>query len=377
MKGIKGMKKIIIVSDRFGMGGLERVTSLIGNRLSDKNQVLFFSISEERPFYQLNAPISFYKNQSFREKIAFFFFRVIRKFSLNIFNRNIVFLKKPEKQIFKKIVHYNIDTIVLTGWSILFATYYHNRFPGTTIILWMHNSYKVYFEDYFLHYKGKLISSMNNANKVVALTEEDKNGFGSFSKNVIKISNPITLENNQHFSILKNKTISITCRYAIEHKGLDYLVQIAKLIPDDWKIAVAGSGSPEEVKEFEALISKAGVTDKFILRGALSGDDLLKHYQESSIYVMTSRWEGLPLVLTEAMSFGLPIISFENSGANEVLENGKYGILVEQGNVEEFSRQLNRMIESKELREEYSKKSLERVKDFSIEKIIKQWEEII
>ena len=44
MKGIKGMKKIIIVSDRFGMGGLERVTSLIGNRLSDKNQVLFFQL---------------------------------------------------------------------------------------------------------------------------------------------------------------------------------------------------------------------------------------------------------------------------------------------------------------------------------------------
>lgn len=65
---------------------------------------------------------------------------------------------------------------------------------------------------------------------------------------------------------------------------------------------------------------------------------------------MTSRWEGFGLVLTEAMSFGLPIIAFENSGSNEVLDNGKYGIVVEQGNVEEFSRELNRMISDYDLR---------------------------
>ena len=92
---------------------------------------------------------------------------------------------------------------------------------------------------------------------------------------------------------------------------------------------------------------------------------------------MTSRWEGFGLVLTEAMSFGLPIISFDNSGANEVLDNGKYGLLVEQGNVENFSKELNRMISSYELRKEYSQKSLERIIDFDIEHIIKQWDDIL
>ncbi len=92
---------------------------------------------------------------------------------------------------------------------------------------------------------------------------------------------------------------------------------------------------------------------------------------------MTSRWEGFPLVLAEAMNFGLPIISFENGGSNEVLENGKYGKLVEQGNVELFSEELNRMISDIQLRKEYAVKSLQRAKSLQLDSIIKQWEKIL
>ena len=366
---LKKEKKIVFVTYDYGTGGIQRVMSHIGNTLSGKNSVSFYSQKNDEPFYFLKGEL--YKENT-GSKLSYFIFKVVKKLNA------LIGKKKIYLKYLKGVIRSNhFDTMVVTGNLMLATRELKHLFPEMNIILWMHNNYQVYLGNYYKNGKQKLIESMQVADKVVVLTDVDKVGFGQYSNNVIKISNPLTLDEHQRVSNLDKKIISISCRYAIEHKGLDYLVQIAKTIPDDWKIAVAGSGSPEEVKEFEALISKAGVTYKFILRGALSGDDLLKHYQDSSIYVMTSRWEGMPLVLAEAMSFGLPIISFENSGANEVLENGKDGILVEQGNVEEFSRQLNRLIESKELREEYSKKSLERVKDFSIEKIIKQWEEII
>ena len=67
----------------------------------------------------------------------------------------------------------------------------------------------------------------------------------------------------------------------------------------------------------------------------------------------------------------------EVNKAFEVLKNGEYGIVIEQGNIIEFNKQLNRLIEDRKLREDYQKKSLKRVKDFSVDSIAKQWIELI
>lgn len=92
---------------------------------------------------------------------------------------------------------------------------------------------------------------------------------------------------------------------------------------------------------------------------------------------MTSRWEGFSLVLAEAMSFGLPIVAFKQSGSNEVLEGGYYGVLIENGDIEQIVDALLELIASKEKRIEYQKKSLDRVKDFNLNSIAAQWENII
>lgn len=112
-------------------------------------------------------------------------------------------------------------------------------------IIWTHNNYKVYIEDYYKYLKNELIESLEISDAVISLTEEDKNGFFSYSNtnNIVKINNPLTIANIGKNSNLKNKIISITCRYSINHKGLDFLLQIGKNIPDDWKIAIAGTGS--------------------------------------------------------------------------------------------------------------------------------------
>jgi Glycosyltransferase len=109
----------------------------------------------------------------------------------------------------------------------------------------------------------------------------------------------------------------------------------------------------------------------------LYGKALKKHYLKSSIYLMTSRYEGFGLVLLEAMNFGLPIIAFSQSGSKEILNNGKYGILVSNGDVEAMYEKLLDFINDVNLREEYQQKSIKRVKDFSLDAITKQWEKTI
>lgn len=65
---------------------------------------------------------------------------------------------------------------------------------------------------------------------------------------------------------------------------------------------------------------------------------------------MTSRWEGFGLVLVEAMDFGLPILAFSRTGSNEVIANGKHGVLVENGDVSELTNQLTMLINDVEKR---------------------------
>ena len=359
------------------MGGIERVLTTCVNKLSKRYTIYVFCLEKTDLFYKLNQDITIlYASKLFAPtlKIARFIHNGLKKY----FNVNMK-LSMWASIIKKRIDKEHFDTVVyLPSTFFMFPSLIKNKNNKKNII-WTHNNYKVYIDDYYKYLKGELIESLKISDIVVTLTEEDKEGFFSYSntKNIVKINNPLTIVNTGKNSNLQNRIISITCRYAIKHKGLDFIMQIAKNIPENWKIAIAGTGSKSEVNELKKLISSYNLTKKIILRGALNGEDLRKHYRESSLYIMTSRWEGFGLVLTEAMSFGLPVIAFENSGSNEVLDNGKYGILVEQGNVEKFSRELNHMISDYELRKEYSKKSLERVKDFQIDNIVEQWEKII
>lgn len=373
-------KRILFVIGDLNMGGAQRVLSYVSNSLNKENTTLIYlnNLNVAQSCYEVTSKIIYKRNFiSGYNHFLFQIFRIIKKIQKSIWRKSDIFNYLDLYFLNKTIKQAKAEDIILNHEMLFLASSIHHFHPDINIILWMHNNHKTYFENYFKEYKKELVESMRVADKVVCLTDEDRLGYGQYSDNIIKINNPLTIDAKGLRANLDSKVISITCRYAIEHKGLDYLVEIAKKIPEDWKIAVAGSGSMEEEEAFVSLIKSGKVEDKFILRGAIDGTELRQHYQESSIYVMTSRWEGFGLVLTEAMSFGLPILSFENSGANEVLENGKSGILVEQGDVDEFVNQLNWLIESKELREEYSRKSLERVKDFQIENIIEQWEEII
>lgn len=367
----------MIVTGGFSSGGLERVTALIGNKLAKTNKVVYYSLEDVKPFYKLDATEIYDCPQNISDELSVFLFKSYRKIRQHLFKKNIVYLRRPSQHIDKYIKENNIDTVILTGWSLTFGDFLKNNNPNLNLILWMHSDHRTYFDNYFKDYNAELKNAMHSANHIIALTEEDVRGYSQYSERVIKISNPITIDNKGQKSDLNKKIISFTSRYVIDAKGLDYLVEIAKKLPDDWIINVAGSGNNAEVAAFKSMIMENNVEAKINLLGVLSDEKLRTHYQESSIYIMTSRWEGFGLVLTEAMSFGLPIISFKNSGSNEVLDDGKFGILVEQGSIEGFSQKLELLISNYDLRKEYSFKSLQRANYFEIESIIKKWENIV
>lgn len=269
-----------------------------------------------------------------------------------------------------------IDTLIVSGPFLIAMAPYIKELSNLKIIGWAHNNYDVYMDDYANLIKSDYLSGLKELDVLVCLTNYDLSKFSIHNSKSRLIYNPLTLKNTL-ISSLSAKNISFTCRIDYKHKGIDYLIQVAKLLPVGWTITIAGSGSKDQVERLKKDIKANRLQDIVIYKGALKDKELKKHYLDSSIYLMTSRWEGMPLVLAEAMSFGLPIIAFSQSGSDEVLDKGKYGILVDNGNVKELSKQILKLTENLELRMKYQEKSLQRIKDFDLENIKNQWTELI
>ena len=106
-------------------------------------------------------------------------------------------------------------------------------------------------------------------------------------------------------------------------------------------------------------------------------ENIERYYEQASLFISTSKWEGLPLVMIEAISSGLPVISFNHSGAIEILGENEYGMIVNMGDVDQFYNVLTEFMNSYDQRKMWSEKSLKRSEDFKIESILKEWSSIL
>lgn len=113
---------------------------------------------------------------------------------------------------------------------------------------------------------------------MVVFTSEDLNNYRQFNENINLIYNPLTITNTQKSTVL-NKNISFTARIVYDHNRIDYLIEVAERLPNDWTMSVAGQGNEEEKLRKE--IRENNNEDKLILLGALNDKGLKKHYLNS------------------------------------------------------------------------------------------------
>lgn len=105
--------------------------------------------------------------------------------------------------------------------------------------------------------------------------------------------------------------------------------------------------------------------------------NILSKYLQSSIYVMSSRFEGFGMVLIEAMACGVPCVSFDCPfGPSDIIKNNEDGFIVENGNSEALAEKLNLVIEDDSLRKDFGVNAKQNVKRFLPEIILKQWVEL-
>ena len=185
----------------------------------------------------------------------------------------------------------------------------------------------------------QLVQSVKPLERLVVLTDADKAAWEKAGcTNVIVIPNPCAINSRKSkVESRKTKTVLAVGRLH-EQKGFDLLLQAWKPIEktySDWSLRIVGEG-PKRA-ELEAQIESQGLK-RVVLAGATN--NVLDEYEAASIFVLSSRYEGLPLALIEAMWSGLPCIAFDcPQGPAELLAENR-GWLVPEGDIAELTAQI-------------------------------------
>ena len=215
-----------------------------------------------------------------------------------------------------------------------------------------------------------LIKKLRKLSKFVVLTHEDAQYWPELN-NVVVIPNPVSFMPDET-STCTNKQVIAVGRY-VDQKGFDRLIAAWKQVTDkhpDWVLKIYGDGWLRE--QLAAQISELGLENSCFLEHSVA--NISDKYLESSVFALSSRFEGFGLVLVEAMACGLPVVSYTcHCGPRDIISDGENGILVPEGDIDGLAEGINRLIEDEELRKDMGRKARKKAEQYTIEYIGRQW----
>lgn len=207
--------------------------------------------------------------------------------------------------------------------------------------------------------------------RFVVLTEEDKSYWGALP-NMVVIPNARTFTPT-NTSLLQNKIVLAVGRLTYQ-KGFERLIEAWSLLNDkfpDWKLVIVGDGEKKE--ELEQLVVDSCLQDSVFLKAPVK--DMEQLYREASVIAMTSRYEGLPMILLEAQAYGIPIVSFKcQCGPADIITDGQDGFLVPEGDIPMMAEKLSMLMSDNQLRAKMGKAAVLSSKRFCEEIVMNQWE---
>ncbi|MFB2733545.1 glycosyltransferase family 4 protein [Shewanella mangrovisoli] len=358
------MKKIcFFVGNLNQAGGTERVSSVIASELQLRGyQIHMLSLQcGDKPFFELADGIEV--NQLFTTAV-----RGMLRLPLAIF------------KLRSYLQQHQID--ILIDVESMLALYALPAVMGLKMhhICWEHFNYNVDLGKTSRRLARKLAARF--ADDVVTLTERDKQLWlsnATCKANITAIPNPVTISLPAEINPHKEKLFLAVGRLSYQ-KGFDLLLQawaqVVSLHPD-WRLRIVGDG--EDKTMLEQLRRELNIEVSTEL--APKTNNIAAHYQQAAFFVLSSRFEGLPLVLIEAQAYGLPIVSFDcDTGPAEIIKNEESGWLCEAGNVADLADKIRNAVNcfnDEVTYKSFSKYSNENRNEFSVDAIIEKWSDLL
>lgn len=263
----------------------------------------------------------------------------------------------------------NADIIIGTHEMVNIALVLNRRVFNGKIIVSQHVTNDYYTKTHFM-------ANCMLYKKVNAFTVLNKGDTYAYIKkgvsNIVAIPNALTSIAEKK-SELKEKNI-ITVGRMVSIKGFDTLIDAFAIVNKkypEWSLTILGDGPERE--DLEKQIAELNLQEKIKLPGFVK--NVNEWMLNSSIYVLSSRGEGFPMVLLEAMSWGLPIVSFNLPSTVEMLEE-EVGILASEHTSESLAESMIMMMESQQKRCMYAEKSCNRIMRYTMDAVGKQWIEL-
>lgn len=218
----------------------------------------------------------------------------------------------------------------------------------------------------------QLESKIRKLKNFIVLTHEDAIQWKGMS-NISVIPNPITISTQKKSSCL-NKQVIVVGRYTYQ-KGIDLLIEAWRIVSErhpDWILNIYGTGDKHA---YENMANKYQLSKTIVFHHETK--NIIEKYIENSIYVLSSRYEGLPLVIMEAMSVGLPCVAFAcPCGPKDIIHDGVDGILCENGNTEQLADGICTLIENEDIRKRMGINAAHNIQRYTVDTIMQKWDRL-
>jgi glycosyltransferase involved in cell wall biosynthesis len=361
------MKKFLLVLSSGKFSGGEKVALDIAKGLENDFKFIFFL--PEKPQKEFSEYLKDFKIY-FPEEDKFF--SIIKKLQevINLEKPGLVHSHGIRASIFLKLaILLNFKKTFRFVYTLHGIHFVHRKFPWNFIfLLWEFITNRIFVDnlicvgkdDFDLAKKLKLIKKNKTSLIENGIKIEDYNNLKSgFLRNKFK---------------LKDKKILLTICRLHYPKDIKTLIKAINLIRNsDLILYIIGDG-PDR-RSLEEMVRKLNLQDKVQLLGFQK--EVKELLNDSDIFILSSRWEGLPIVILEAWASKVPVIASNVHGIKGLIQNNKDGLLFEFGNEKDLTEKIKFLLENRELQKQLIENGFSRVqKEYNLDKMVEQYKNL-
>lgn len=371
------MRILYIIDGMFNSAGRERVIankarflSLMGHKVTimttdQRDRKSYYSLPDEVTMIDLKINYDEYYGKGIVKKLISH-----RKKNILFKKRLKAFLRSNPQDVIVTLMDRYVPAILsLSEKSVTVYEHHFNKFAMYDL---RESRTKQFLQQMVYNIKDWYYTKFyyRKLDIFAVLTEEDKDYWGNCFKNIVCMPNSITYNTNRT-ATLNNKRV-ITVGRLTYQKGYDRLIKvwcgIEQKFPE-WQLHIYGNGEDKDM--LLTMIENNGLKNVKIFPPTTEIEDRLL---DASIYVMTSRFEGLPMVLLEAMAVGLPLVSFDcKCGPKDVIDDKINGYLIPDGDLKLMEERICNLMYDETIRKQQGYESKKAAKRFSHEEIMKKW----
>ncbi|EMH3045822.1 glycosyltransferase family 4 protein [Campylobacter jejuni] len=353
------MKILLINYDMTVYGGTERVVTNLANSLAKNHDVIILSIYKKNSFvpFLLNKNVNLhflYKNTETPLKSK-------KITAIKIIINNIIINKMIKKWLG------GVDVIISNDYQTFVPIF---KLKNTQYIKIIHGNFNVY----------KQCNNLSYFHNIITLSSKELEQWKKRHKNIYTIPNFLPCIPSKKTNYRQKNILSIGRFTQDDLKGFLRLIEIWNIIQNnkkyqEWTLTIIGEGENKE--KIQTKIQDNNLENSIKIKPFTQ--DIEKEYLNASIFVMCSYYEGFPMVLIEALSFGLPLVAFNiKTGPSDIIDDGENGYLIPDNDLLSFAQKTKILIENENLRANMGEKAKQKaIKNFSEKTVMLKWEKIL